>query len=232
MTDAPDAGASSAERGTGGRRAPRLGDSGAPIGSTLSIILALIAVVAGFFILREISDDDNPGAIDTPSNVTNPQVGDTSSTTGSDESVEGSANTGGGTGTQPADDVRTGAVVRVANANNVGGSAGQMSRALGTAGYTMGEPLDAAGAENELETSKVYFVAADARAQAVANSLARTLGDVEVAPLPAEIPIEGDDLGRATVLVMLGADAAGRPLDELEPVSTNPAPAGVTTTEG
>ena len=57
MTDAPDDSSGlSSERGA---RRPRVGDSGSPVGSTLSIILAVVAVVAGFLILRAITDDDS-----------------------------------------------------------------------------------------------------------------------------------------------------------------------------
>ncbi len=50
------------------RRSPRVGDCGSPVGSTLSIVLAVIAVVAGFLILRAITDDDDASvAADDPS---------------------------------------------------------------------------------------------------------------------------------------------------------------------
>ena len=43
---------------------PRVGDGGSPVGSTLSIVLAVVAVVAGFLILRAITDDDDGGGHD------------------------------------------------------------------------------------------------------------------------------------------------------------------------
>ena len=77
MTDAPDGPAEGEpERGT--RRSPRAGDSGSPVGSTLSIVLAVIAVIAGFLILRAITDDDDDGGGDaiTPStDATTPGTG-------------------------------------------------------------------------------------------------------------------------------------------------------------
>ena len=41
-----------------GRR-PRAGDGGAPASGALAIVLAIVAVVAGFLILRSINDDDD-----------------------------------------------------------------------------------------------------------------------------------------------------------------------------
>src|SRR5215510_4465777 len=110
MTDAPE-GPAEGEPERGSRRSPR-GDGGSPVGSTLSIVLAVIAVIAGFFILRAITDDDgDSGGLS----------GDTSSTVpGSVDSIV--ATTGGATTapgpTTPAPSV-TGATVSVANASGV-----------------------------------------------------------------------------------------------------------------
>ena len=60
MSDAPEGRGREPERGS--RGPPRVGDSGSPVGSTLSIVLAVVAVVAGFLILRAIFDDDDGGA--------------------------------------------------------------------------------------------------------------------------------------------------------------------------
>ena len=48
-----------------GRR-PRAGDGGAPVSGALAIVLAVVAVVAGFLILRSINDDDDGDAGETP----------------------------------------------------------------------------------------------------------------------------------------------------------------------
>lgn len=225
--DAPDGGAQP-ERGT--RRPPRLGDSGAPIGSTLSIVLALVAVVAGFLILRAISDDDGDGgATLTPPGGNTTVAGEATTT------VAGSDGTAVAPPTTESGPAQRGARVIIANANDTGGSAGRMSRALETAGWTVVEPVDAVAPENQLEESKVYFVASNAPAQAVATSVAEALGGVTVAPMPAEIPVDGGSIGRATVLVMLGTDAADKTLEDLATeagaAGTNPpvAPGGGTT---
>ena len=55
MTDVPE-GPAGVEPERGSRRAQRVGDSGSPVGSTLSIVLAVVAVIAGFLILRAITE--------------------------------------------------------------------------------------------------------------------------------------------------------------------------------
>ena len=60
MSDPTDPGGvgANAERG---RSSTRVGDSGSPVGSPLTIVLALIAVVVGFLIFRSIDDSDAGG---------------------------------------------------------------------------------------------------------------------------------------------------------------------------
>ena len=57
MTDAPDGPTEARARTWATRPAGRRQRS--PVGSTLSIVLAVLAVVAGFLILRAITDDDD-----------------------------------------------------------------------------------------------------------------------------------------------------------------------------
>ena len=76
MTDAPDG------SGQIPRRSPRVGDGGAPVSGALAIVLAVVAVISGFLILRSISDDGNDSA-DFP------------------EPGNGSANVGGDDGDAP-----------------------------------------------------------------------------------------------------------------------------------
>lgn len=221
MTDAPDPLAEGEpERGT--RRSSRVGDSGSPVGSTLSIVLAVIAVIAGFLILRAITDDDDgtAGGIGTDDTTETPGTGtQTGGSAGPTSSVPTST-------TQP--DVRTGATVVVANASGISGSAAAMSTALQGAGYMMGTPGDATG--EDLATSVVYYVAGDTAAQAVANTVARDMGGLQVAEMPEPPPIQ-QGLGGGTVLVMVGTDTAGKTLADLNPTAVSaPAPAGGTTT--
>ena len=152
MTDARDE-MSDAPPDRPGRR-PRVGDSGSPVGSTLSIILAVVAVVAGFLILRALTDDDSPaedtGAI-TPVETGS---GGSTATTESEGSTpdEGSAAV---STTSSVPETKTGATIVVANASGVSGSAAQMSTALTTEGYQgVGEAANSTG--DPLPTSIVY----------------------------------------------------------------------------
>jgi hypothetical protein len=183
-------------------------------------VLAVVAVVAGFLILRSIFDDDDGGsAIEPP--VTTPLVGATSTT--------GDGTTPTTTPPTTTPQRVTSATVIVANASGVGGSAAAMSTALEGAGYTLADPTDATGAD--IDASVVYFVRGAPGARQTAQSVARDLGGVRVRRMPEEIPVSGGDIGDATVLVMLGTDAAGKTLAELNPTQvTAPTPAGTTGT--
>jgi len=105
--------------------------------------------------------------------------------------------------------VTQGAVVRVANATDINGAAGNLSQQLRDRTFTVGDPVNAAGPEEKLDVSKVYF---KPEAEAVARSVAMLMGDVVVLPLPSPAPIVGANvgLGDAGVLVMLGRDLAGK----------------------
>lgn len=226
-TDLPES--NEPQRGGTGRP-PRVGDSRSPVGSTLSIVLAVIAVVAGFFILRELTDDDDgtSTAVDGSPDETGPELSGpvVSSPTGGSGGVAGGVTT-----TSAAPSVRSGATIAVANASGVGGSAGAMGAALATEGYEgVGEPGNSTG--EQLSSSVVYYVATDPAAQAVAQTLATDLGGVTVEPMPAERPVDGNgDTGTATVLLLLGTDAANKSLSELRASTVSAPPvAGNTTT--
>ena len=206
MTDAPEGPAEGEpERGT--RRSTRAGDGGSPVGSTLSIVLAVIAVIAGFLILRAITDDDDGGDAGAITPITD------GSTPGAGT---GDGRLDAGHGRRPRATAppvaKSAATVVVANASGVRGSAAGMTQALTGAGYTMGEPGDATG-EN-LAATIVYYVDGDATAQAVAALVAADMGGVQTGPMPIPPPIQ-QGLGAGTVLVMVGTDTAGKTLADL-----------------
>ena len=194
------------------RRTPRQGVGGSPVGSWLTIVLAVVAVVAGFLILRNITDDssatspNDPGASEVGAEAADPND------TLVDVSIPVTEVT---TTTTTLPRTTEGASVMVANANTVGQSAGGMSRTLEEAGYTVVDPVNATGPN--LTASIVYFDGAQESAEAIARSVALDLGGVEVLPVSTPAPTDSGDIGEAGVLVLLGDDEAGKTLEELAP---------------
>lgn len=199
------------------RRSPRQGIGGSPMGSTLSIVLAVVAVVVGFLILNNITNDSG-------------------SSDGGSAPETSAANTV--VDTLPVDTTTTvpplvtqGATVVVANASGVPGSAGRMSTELTAGGFTMADATNATSPP--LEQSIVYYDPNNAAAQAVATSVAQVMGGLAVETVPSPPPIEGGILGDAGVVVMLGTAQADKTLAQLSPAAattiTAPPVAGGTT---
>ena len=221
------------------RRNPRVSDGGAPVSGAVAIVLALVAVVAGFLILNSISDGGD-NALDFPVDSSNGDGdgGDGGTATTVDPAATTVA-TLAPTPTTP-EIVTEGASVLVANANNVGGSAGQMQRALETGpGFTVAGAVNASTSVGTLESSVVYYVESNTQALPVAESLGEVLGGVsDILPMPDTPPTADGDLMGADVLLMLGNDKAGMTLEELNPDTatggntqvTSPPVAGETTT--
>jgi hypothetical protein len=114
--------------------------------------------------------------------------------------------------------VTDGAVVIVANASSINGSAGRMSELLGAEGFDMGTPTNST--EGALGASKIYYID-DEAALAVAESLVRAFGGViQLVEMPAVPPISSSEIGDAGVIVALGDDFA----DQLLPGVTTSTP--------
>jgi LytR cell envelope-related transcriptional attenuator len=222
-TDPGGVGAAQAERASRGNR---LGDSGSPVGSPLTIILAVIAVVAGFLIFRTLDSDSNAGADGDPGAIEL-----TTTTTTAAGQAAGTTVAPGGTTTTSFVPQRTGGTVLVANASQVPGSAGRMTQTLDNAGYDVVEPAtNADKSQVEVPISKTivyYSVGVDMN---FVNTLSRDLGSATVMPMPSTIPVTGNTLGAATVLVMLGTDMADKPLSPTLASPSAPAAAANTTT--
>lgn len=189
------------------------GSSGAPMGSTAAIIIAIVAVVAGFLILREIrSDDGGEGAV--PETTTATTIDPALTTT----SVPAETTT-----TVPAMTYE-GATAVVANASTVNGAAGVLTTALTGKGFTLAKATNAS--EKRAETV-VYYVDGDAAALAVGTSIASLLGPgTTVQPMPSPPPVTDGALPpEVTVLVMLGSDKANLTLDAMAAATTTVAPA-------
>ena len=199
----------------------RVGDSGSPVGSPLTIVLAVIAVAVGFLIFRSISDDGDalgggalPG-VDGATTTTIPGVTPPDAGT----AAPGATTVAPTTVAPP----KTGATVVVANASSTGQVAGPMSDLLGAAGYTMGEPTSQIDGPDNLEESIVYFDVGN-NCEAVANSVAIDMGGLDVEAMPSPVPTEGNAID-GCVLLMLGNDYAG---DEELPGPPPAAPAAPT----
>ncbi|MFP5489505.1 MAG: LytR C-terminal domain-containing protein [Acidimicrobiia bacterium] len=203
----------------------------------LAMVLAAVALVAGFFILRSISDGGEQ-SLDLPGTGGS---GEAPNGDGDDDAADPDATTttvaSATTTTTEPPLVTTGASVIVANANGLGGSAGNMTRTLETGGgFTMVDPTDASSTVGTLDVSVIYFDPAITGSEAVAESVNRVLGgDLQVSPLPGTPPTQDGSMDGAGVLLMLGLDKANKTLEELNPSSgapaaTNPPVAGETTT--
>ncbi len=194
------------------RRSARQGVGGSPMGSTISIVLAVVAVIVGFLILNNITDDggstsDGGGVpVDSaPENTAGSTVAETSTTT-----------------TEPPF-VTEGATVVVANASGIGGSAGRMTSELEALGFTMGTATNST--QSGLAASIVQYDPSIAAAQDVAESVARSMGGLTVEPVPTPPPVEGGSLEGAGVLVLLGTDEADKTIAQLSAPVASVAPA-------
>jgi len=176
--------------------------------STLSIIVAVAALLLGFFILRDI------------------RSGGSTSTDGSPDQVDES------TIPAPVIPVETTLVpivptafkVQIANASKIAGSAGQLTVELQGRGFIVQPAINTSEITPTQTTTVVYFLAGS---EAAASAIAAELGGVATAPMPTPIPTETGKLGEASVLVLLGTDVAGKPLSS--PIPTAPPTVVVTT---
>lgn len=225
MSDPTDPGGvgAQAERG---RTSTRVGDSGSPVGSPLTIVLALIAVVVGFLIFRSIDNSDAGGLEPSNGQTTVPTApnGNTTTVAGGGPTATTS---GGPTTTTPP--VREGATVVVINAGEVSQSAGAMSSELEGLGYTLAEAIS--DDDDDVEETTVVWFQAGNNTEAVARTVAQDLGGVDVGPAPSPIPTN-DSTGAASVFVRLGTDLANEELPIAPPPNPPAAGGGATTTGG
>ncbi len=183
------------------------------MGSTISIVLAVVAVVVGFLILNNITNDGGSSAgggvapVDSaPQDTTDSSVAENTTTTTTEPPF-----------------VTAGATVVVANASGVPGSAGRMTTELATLGFVMADATNST--QSGLVASLVQYDASIAAAQAVAESVARSMGGLTVEVVPTPPLVEGGSLNGAGVVVLLGTDEADKTIAQLSAPVASVAPA-------
>lgn len=182
----------------------------------IAVVVALLAAVLGFVILKSLDDDD--GGVSTNGGDTTEQTGDSVTDTTLDPALTTTATT-----LPPVD--KTAFKVLVANASQVKGSAGNLSTQLGSLGYQTLEATNAVDTTTVLATTVVYYLAgADAAGTDVAAAIGRS-----AAPMPAVLPVSEASFEGGTVLVMLGTDLANQAIPGAAAVVTTVAPAVVET---
>jgi hypothetical protein len=114
--------------------------------------------------------------------------------------------------------VTEGATVLVANASGINGSAGRMTDAIASVGFSTEAATNSSDTVGQLSVSQIYYDADDAAAEAVATSLKALLGggEIELLELGVPAPTESGDVGDATVLLMMGNDISDKSLAELQ----------------
>lgn len=162
------------------------------VNSTLSIIIVVLALLLGFFILRDIRSDNTGQTLTTPTQDT---VAPTE-TTVLDIPVATTI-------------VLTAFKIQIANASGIAGSAGQLTTELQGRGFIVQPALNKSEITPKQTVTVVYYLLGS---ETAAAAVAKELGGVAVAAMPEPIPTETGKLGEASVLILLGTDIAGIPL--------------------
>jgi hypothetical protein len=182
------------------------------VNSVLSIAVAVLAVLLGFFILRDLRNDTS---------VASPDAVQTDESATQETTVETIA-----VDTTAAPVVLTAFKVQIANASGVSGSAGLLTTEMQGRGYIVQPAINKSEITPKQTVTVVYYLLGS---EAPAAQVARELGGVATSPMPTPIPTETGSLGEASVLILLGTDVAGKPLSILASGTVAP-PAIITTT--
>ncbi len=166
-----------------------------PSNGTLGAGVAIVALVLGFLILRDVRNDGG---------TTSPGVGNSSAVT-----VDPGGTVDPNSPSTTAFSI-DGFKIQVANASGLAGSAGALTVLLQKQLYVVQPALNVApGTAKRAKTGVFYLAGCDAAAQNVATVLG---GNVDVAAMPTPIPVETANIGEACILIMLGTDLANKPL--------------------
>jgi len=203
----------SSEQPRRGRDTIGAGSAGSPMGSTAAIVVAVVAVVAGFLILRQIRSDDG-GAASVPVTAATLPL-DTSTGESTAPSVTAAPAVSTSTSFVPTVD---GATVVVANASTVDGAAGRLSTALEGQGFTTAEPTNSTAKQ---EATTILYDPSNTGALAVAQSLGVLINVSIIQEVPSPAPVNGGVLpAGASVVVMLGSDKATLTLEQMATPTT------------
>ena len=185
------------------------------VNSVLSIAVAVLAVLLGFFILRDLRNDTS---------VASPEAGQTDESATQETTVETIA-----VETTAAPVALTAFKVQIANASGVSGSAGLLTTEMQGRGYIVQPAINKNEATPKQTVTVVYYLLGS---EAPAAQVARELGGVATSPMPTPIPTETGSLGEASVLILMGTDVAGKPLSILASGTVAPPVIITTTTTG
>jgi len=164
-----------------------------PSTGTMGAVVAVVALLLGFLVLRDVSGSSLDTSTPTPQ-----------------ETVPGGGTVDPNATTTTMQFSTLGFKLIVANASGVAGSAGSMTLALQNLGFIAPPAVNLApGAAKRQKTGVFYTAGCEANAQKVAEVLG---GNVDIAAMPNPVPTETGNLGDACVLILLGTDLAGKPL--------------------
>jgi hypothetical protein len=170
----------------------------APNNATLGAVVAVIALLLGFLILRDVNADSSPSSGGGGGNVTTPVDTDDTVDPATSTTIEFSV---------------SGFKIQIANASGVARSAAKMTTDLQGLGYVVQPPLNTAPGTPRRSTTGVYYLAG---CEAAADNIKQVLGgNVEVGAMPSPVPLETGNLDDACILVLVGTDLAGKPLPSI-----------------
>jgi hypothetical protein len=159
----------------------------------MGAVVAVIALLLGFLVLRDVSGSTLSSNSSTPV-----------------ETVPGGGTIDPNATTTTVPFSTLGFKLIVANASGIAGSAGAMTLALQNLGFIAPPAVNLApGAAKRQKTGVFYTAGCETNAQRVAEALG---GNVDIAAMPSPVPTETGDLGDACILILLGTDLAGKPL--------------------
>ncbi len=184
----------------------------APPSSFARRAAATTLLTAAVFALGACSSDIDSG--ESGGGTTSTSTTAASTTTAAPTSTESTTTTAAPTTTTTEPIVTAPGVVKVANASGVDGAAGVLSDELKAMGFDTRDATNGAGIDEDLKVSKIYVIEGS---EAVAKSISRLMGGIEMLPMttPAWIIGANENLADATVLVMLGHDLAGKKLAQM-----------------